>query len=296
MAEVMGQDGTWTFDGDIVRIVPGGGRGVHKLRQVLGEVAVPLAAVAGLSYEPGRKGGWIRLRLREGADPLTTAAGGRLAEAADPWRLAVGADRVGVAEYFVDEVRRAVLLEQVPSQPCDRFLLPGPAVPLTATASDGTAVFDGERIRLEWNWMTGESKASAGPRQLHVGDLAGVEWYPNHGLEDGFLRFRLKSDPGGAQPKHDPNCLVMTWGTQKEVGTTVLLAAAVTARLPHPLGGTGPVEAVEAALAAASSAGAAGEDYDALLRRLRELGDLHRDGVLTDEEFTAAKQMLLGRS
>jgi hypothetical protein len=34
---------------------------------------------------------------------------------------------------------------------------------------------------------------------------------------------------------------------------------------------------------------------DALLRRLRELGDLHKDGVLTEEKFTVAKQALLRR-
>ncbi len=39
----------------------------------------------------------------------------------------------------------------------------------------------------------------------------------------------------------------------------------------------------------------AGDDHDALLRRLRELGELHRDGVLTDEEFTLAKQAVLQR-
>ncbi|MEY7980075.1 SHOCT domain-containing protein, partial [Streptomyces pilosus] len=36
-----------------------------------------------------------------------------------------------------------------------------------------------------------------------------------------------------------------------------------------------------------------GDDHDALLRRLRELGELHRSGVLTDEEFTLAKQAVL---
>ncbi|WP_286988830.1 SHOCT domain-containing protein [Thermomonospora sp. CIF 1] len=34
---------------------------------------------------------------------------------------------------------------------------------------------------------------------------------------------------------------------------------------------------------------------DALLRRLRELGELHRSGVLTDEEFAFAKQAVLRR-
>ena len=32
-----------------------------------------------------------------------------------------------------------------------------------------------------------------------------------------------------------------------------------------------------------------------MLRRLRELGELHRDGVLTDEEFVMAKQAILRR-
>jgi hypothetical protein len=40
---------------------------------------------------------------------------------------------------------------------------------------------------------------------------------------------------------------------------------------------------------------ASGDDHDALLRRLRELGELHRDGVLTDDEFALAKQAVLHR-
>ena len=33
---------------------------------------------------------------------------------------------------------------------------------------------------------------------------------------------------------------------------------------------------------------------DAAVARLQQLGQLHADGVLTDEEFTAAKQQILG--
>ncbi len=40
-------------------------------------------------------------------------------------------DRTGVAEYFVDEVRNALLIEQVPDGPVDRFLLPGPSLPVS---------------------------------------------------------------------------------------------------------------------------------------------------------------------
>src|SRR5215470_10077997 len=112
MAEVITRDGTWTFDGESVRIVPGRDRGVHKLRQAVGEVTVPLTALAGVAYEPGRKDGRLRLRLRDGADPFTQAARGQLPDAADPYQLAVGARNV-LAEYLVDEVRNALLIEQV---------------------------------------------------------------------------------------------------------------------------------------------------------------------------------------
>jgi Domain of unknown function (DUF4429) len=308
MAEVIARDGTWTFDYEIVRIVPGRDRGVHKLRQALGELTVPLAAIAGIAYQTGRKGGRLRMRLREGADPLLQAAGGRLADAADPYQLAVDAGRAGAAEYFVDEVRNALLLEGVPDGPCDRYLLPGPPVPLTASGGEGTATFDGERVRLEWNWMAEESKRSAGAQQFAVKDLVGVEWNPTSGLENGHLRFRLRNATVNLPPAHDPSCLRLFWATQKETGTTVLVAAAVLARLPHPSGATDPQPALDAvpeapdgaslptgAAGAGTGTGTGDEDPDALLRRLRELGELNRDGLLTDEEFAAAKQALLSR-
>lgn len=310
MAELLTHDGTWTFDDKVIRIVPGRDRGVHKLRQTLGEVAVPLHAVAGIAYEPGRKGGRLRLRLRDGADPLLYATGGGLPDAADPYQVAVDPDRTGVAEYFADEVRNALLLDQVPTGPTESYLLPGPKVPLSASGGDGAATFDGDRVAITWNWMAEEGKKSAGARELALADLAGVEWRPNVGLENGHLRFRVKGAQATTQPpKHDPNSIVL-WGLKKELGHTALLAAAVAARLPHPsdsgqagrIGQAGrrpellaepPVPAPEDAVPAQVTDHA--EDPDALLRRLRELGDLKRDGILTDEEFTAAKSALLRR-
>lgn len=309
MAEIIQQSGTWTFDGGTVRVVPGHHKSVHRLRRLLGELTVPLEAVAGISYERGRKSGWLRLRLRHGADPLLQAAGGRLPEAADPYRLEVEPGRSGVADYLVEEVRNALLLEQVPTEePCDHYLLSGPPVPLSVQGTDGTASFDGERVRLEWNWMAESSKSSAGPRTFALHDLESVEWSPAIGLENGYLRFRPKGAHPALKPDHDPNCLVL-WGVRqaKDV-SSVLLAAAVVARLPHPSAAF-PSAASEAgeALPAGESAPPAltkGEpenpvvsdtDHDVLLRRLRELGELRRDGILTDEEFTAAKQAVLRR-
>ncbi|WP_058044352.1 DUF4429 domain-containing protein [Streptomyces roseifaciens] len=305
MAEILQKDGTWTFDGDTIRIVPGRERGVHVLRQTLGELAVPLQAVAGISYEPGRRHGRLRLRLRDGADPLLQAARGRLPDTADPYRLTVESDRAGVAEYFVDEVRNALLLEQVPDGPSGRYLLPGPTLPLSVGAGDGTVTFDGEWVRLAWNWMTEEGKKSAGPQALALAEVRSVEWLPSAGLENGYLRFVVLREPTKAPPKHDPHAIEL-YGFKKDL-LMAMVAAAVLARIPHPAGaGAGaptvlpPLAKAPAALAGpapapAEPAPAAASDHDALLRRLRELGELHQAGILTEEEFTAAKQAVLKR-
>ncbi|MGW0755803.1 DUF4429 domain-containing protein [Streptomyces sp. NPDC002814] len=293
MAEIIQKDGTWAFDGDALRLTPGRDKNVSLLRKTLGELVVPLGALAGISFEQGRKSGRLRLRLRDGADPLLHATGGRLAEPHDPYQLIVDADRYGVAEYFTDEVRNALLLDEVPSDPVSEYLLPGPAVPLSVSAGDGTATFDGERIRLEWNWKTEDAKAAAGTRTLTLSDLTAVEWHPAAGLENGYLRFTVKNAPTKAPPKYDPNSVEL-WGFKKDP-LMALVAAAVQARLPHPAQAAA-VDVHDARPEVPSPPVASAEDdHDALLRRLRELGELHRSGVLTDEEFTVAKQAILKR-
>ena len=307
MAEIIQRDGTWVFDGDTVRIVPGHDKGVGLLRRTLGEVAVPLEALAGIAFESGRRSGRLRLRLRDGADPLLQVTGGKLDDASDPYRLTVESDRSGVAEYIVDEVRNALLLDEVASGPVDRYLLPGPALPLTVGAGDATVTFDGERIRLEWNWKTEESKSSGGPRTLDIADLDGVEWLPSAGLENGYLRFRVAGAvPSATPPKYDPYAAEL-WGFKKDQ-LMALVGAAVVARLPHPHAPRTPqaprrphalatpaTQSAHGEKPASAQAPASGDDHDALLRRLRELGELHQAGILTADEFTAAKQAVLKR-
>ncbi|MFD5429353.1 DUF4429 domain-containing protein [Streptomyces sp. NPDC127084] len=285
MAEIIDKSGTWTFDGEGVRIVPGHDKGVSLLRRTLGEIHVPLGALAGVSYAPGKKSGLLKLRIREGADPLLEISRGRLDDASDPYQLSVSPERAGVAEYFVDEVRNALLLDGIGDGPVDSYLLPGPSVPLSVGAGDGTVTFDGERVRLEWNWKTDDTKAAGGPRVLDLADIVAVEWLPATGLENGYLRFRATLAASPPAPKYDP-LAVELWGFRKDPLMAVV-GAAVLARLrqlpvprdapPHP------------------SPATTGDDHDVLLRRLRELGELHHSGILNDEEFAAAKQAVLKR-
>ncbi|GHH13465.1 DUF4429 domain-containing protein [Streptomyces lanatus] len=292
MAEIIQRDGTWAFDGTTVRITPGLHRSVPLFRQTYGEIAVPLEAVASVVFEPERRRGRLRMRLREGADPLLQATGGRLPEAADPYRLTVDVDRAGVAEYVAEEIRHALLLDQIPKEPTKTYLLPGPPVPVSVRSSDGVVSFDGTQVRIDWSDTSDRVKRATGPRIIHVGDLAQVEWLPNSGQEDGFLRFVTRETVfSKLPPEKDPYALDL-WGSVRRDLLTALVATAVTARLPHPstrteidrTHGPGPTTAALPPPA---------DHHDVLLRRLRELGELHRDGVLTDEEFARTKAVVL---
>ncbi|WP_416983628.1 DUF4429 domain-containing protein [Streptomyces sp. T028] len=297
MAEIIQRDGSWAFDGTTVRITPGLHRSVPLFRQTYGEIVVPLEAVAGIVYEPERRRGRLRMCLREGADPLLQATGGRLPEAADPYRLLVDVDRSGLAEYVVEEIRNALLLDQVPKEPTRSYLLPGPPVPVSVRSSDGTVSFDGARVRIDWADTSDRVKRATGPRIIAVGDLVQVEWLPNSGHEDGFLRFVTRETPFSNRPasklpaEKDPFALDL-WGSVQRDLLTALVATAVTARMPHPsaqadASGAGRPQRRAAAVPAQA------DHHDALLRRLRELGELHRDGVLTDEEFARTKAVIL---
>ncbi|MBQ0846996.1 DUF4429 domain-containing protein [Streptomyces sp. NPDC057621] len=321
MAEIIQRDGTWAFDGSTVRITPGLHRSVPLFRQTYGEIAVPLEAVAGVVYEPERKRGRLRLRLREGADPLLQATGGRLPDAADPYRLSVDIDRSGVAEYVAEEIRHALLIEQIPKEPAGAYLLPGPPVPVSVRSSDGTVSFDGARVRIDWSDTSDRVKRATGPRIIGLPDLVQVEWLPNSGYEDGFLRFVTDDSVfSKLPPEKDPFALDL-WGSARRDLLTALVATAVMARLPHPSArtagrhGRGELVRGDPSLLLAAAPGDSVPPqvprtpraqqgpqarpstpegiHDVLLRRLRELGELHRDGVLTDEEFATTKAAVL---
>ncbi|MGW0942028.1 DUF4429 domain-containing protein [Streptomyces sp. NPDC002623] len=300
MAEIIQRDGTWAFDGTTVRITPGLHRSVPLLRQTYGEIAVPLKAVAGIVYEPERRRGRLRMRLREGADPLLQATGGRLPDAADPYRLTVDIDRSGVAEYLAEEIRHALLLDQIPGEPTKAYLLPGPPVPVSVRSSDGIVSFDGIQVRIDWADTSDRVKRATGPRVIDVRDVVQVEWLPNSGHEDGFLRFVTRETVFSKLPaEKDPYALDL-WGNVSRDLLTALMATAVTARIPHPSTRTRaedePADGHEDAARRrrlTASVPAPADHHDVLLRRLRELGGLHRDGVLTDEEFARTKAVVL---
>jgi hypothetical protein len=164
---------------------------------------------------------------------------------------------------------------------------------VSVRSSDGTVSFDGTRVRIDWADTSDRVKRATGPRIIDLGDLVRVEWLPNSGYGDGFLRFVTgEAVLCELPPEKDPYTLDL-WGSTRRDLLTALIATAVTARLPHPSTRTGAYEERPRPAPVVRVVPTRSDHHDVLLRRLRELGELHRDGVLTDEEFTLTKAAVL---
>ncbi|MEU9730243.1 DUF4429 domain-containing protein [Streptomyces sp. NPDC048002] len=283
MGDVLaGFHAAWEFESDSVLIRYERGIRTPKLLQALGERRVPLDAISAVTLDPGKRGTVVlRVEPRPGADPLMEAAGGQLKEGCDPYRLVLPAERETLAEYYADELK-ARLKE---SGPADRFLVAAPEAPRAFKAYDGKASFDGRTVSFRWFW-TGASSAKwkAGDQSFAIGDLCGVEWRSPEVFE-GHLRLLRRGETGPAQVDHDPAAVVFGLG-YGPVHESLPFAASVLAAVRSAAPAVPVVPAVPAAAAPRS-------DPADIAERIRHLGELHRAGLLTDEEFSAKKAELL---
>ncbi|MEU9519809.1 DUF4429 domain-containing protein [Streptomyces sp. NPDC048224] len=287
MGDVLaGFHATWEFESDSVLIRYERGIRTPKLFQALGERRVPLAAIESVTLTPGRRGSVVlRLEPRAGADPLMEAAAGQLKEGCDPYRLVLPAERETLAEYYADELRALL----TGSGRTERFLVAPPEAPLHFKAYDGKASFDGEAVSFRWFW-TGASSAKwkAGDQRFPVAGLGGVEWRSPE-VFDGYLRLLPRDADASAAPAvpqadQDPAAVVFGLGygpVHESLPFAAAVAAAVRERsavAPVPV----PVPAPR-------------RDPADIAERIRHLGELHQQGLVTDEEFSSKKAELLAQ-
>ncbi|MFE2046903.1 DUF4429 domain-containing protein [Streptomyces sp. NPDC059459] len=281
MGDVLaGFHAAWEFESDSVLIRYERGIRTPKLFQALGERRVPVEAIAGVTLTPGRRGTVVlRMELRPGADPLTEAAAGQLKESGDPYRLVLPAERETLAEYYADELR--VLLTG--SGETERYLVAAPEAPLHFKAYDGKASFDGKTVSFRWSW-TGASSAKwkAGDQNFPVTELGGVEWRSPEAFE-GYLRL-LPREPAPVAPQADQDPASVVFGLgYGPVHESLPFAAAVLAAV-RERGGGAPVPV---------PVPAPRRDPADIAERIRHLGELHQQGLVTDEEFSSKKAELL---
>ena len=278
MGDVLaGFHAVWEFESDSVLIRFERGIRTPKLFQALGQRRIPLEAIAEVALTPGRRGTVVlRATPRPGADPLMEAADGPLKETCDPYRLVLPAGREPLAEAYADELRARI---DADGTPAERFLVAPPEAPLQFKAYDGKASFDGRAVSFRWSW-TGASSAKwkAGDQSVPFAGLSGVEWRSPE-VFDGYLRLLTRDGSQPAQPDQDPAAVVFGRG-YGPVHESLPFAAAVLA-------------AARAAGPASAVVPAARRDPADIAERIRHLGELHRAGLVTDEEFSVKKAELL---
>lgn len=296
MGDVLaGIHATWEFDSDSVLIRFGRGIRTPKLFQALRERRVPHAALASVTLSPGKRGTVVlRAVPRPGADPLMEAADGQLRDSGDPYRLVLPAERETLAEYYADELR-AALTAAGPAdagEPAERFLVAAPPAPLHFKAYDGKASFDGSKVTFRWFW-TGASSAKwkQGDQSFAVPELSGVEWRSPE-VFDGHLRMVRRGEDRRefTRADHDPTAVVFGLGygpVHESLPFAAAVLAAVRTSGPGPAGSGGPGPVPVPAIAS-------GRRHPAdIAERIRHLGELHRAGLVTDDEFSAKKAELL---
>ncbi|TDO49689.1 putative oligomerization/nucleic acid binding protein [Kribbella sp. VKM Ac-2571] len=159
--------------------------------------------------------------------------------------------------------------------------------------------------------MTGLMAGSLGGERsatFHFVDITGIEY--NSGLLNGVLEVLTPSYAGGrtkdfwGQGENDPwkqsNCLPLTKAEFNLVNSDInelrsRIAASkrptVATQMPAPTS-TPPVNGATAGGTASTVAASAG----GIVAQLKELALLHEAGVLTDEEFTAAKHRIISEA
>jgi hypothetical protein len=321
MGDVLaGIHATWEFDTDSVLIRFERGIRTPRLFQSLRERRVPHAALSSVTLTPGKRGTVVlRAVPRPGADPLVEAAAGQLKDGCDPYRLVLPAERETLAEYYADELRAR--LGPDAAEPADRFLVAAPEAPMQFKAYDGRAGFDGHRVSFRWFW-TGASTAKwkAGDQTFPVSELSGVEWRSPEAFE-GYLRLvprgletavqglgagesegparsggsSMVAEPGTA---HGPQQMAARTARADQDPAAVIFGLGygpVHESLPFAAAVLESVRRNHSAVAtpAAVLAGAGRRDPADIAERIRHLGELHRAGLVTDDEFSAKKAQLL---
>ncbi|WP_017537786.1 MULTISPECIES: DUF4429 domain-containing protein [Nocardiopsis] len=308
MEKVTGKQGSWSFDDEKVVIEYATGWLAPALHKALVRSEVPMEAIADVEFRPrkggGKKKGWeLRLRLHERTDPYSFV--GASLSRDEPFLLTGDAKQELVAEYHADQIRFAAGRAGTPApDTATRLVAP---LPLHIQVHEGTAAFDGSSLSLQWAGNASGPKRAQQRMEYPLERIEKVEWVPSDGWEYGLLRVVERS--GGkrkaVKPAKDLACLLFDEGAEQ--GRALLMAATVTAYLWSG-GRPGDAAALQAAPSPESPAlpeadpdGAeeGGEDPDpqskVVYARIRELGRLHAEGLLTDEEFSAKKAELLDR-
>lgn len=147
---------------------------------------------------------------------------------------------------------------------------------ITAKGQTGTLIFDGKLVTIQRKGFLAATTQGRGEKRIPVQSISAVQFKPAGRVTQGFISFTIS---GGSETKSkfgkqnkdaflDENSLTFLYKSNDSMTTFR--------------------DAVETAMHAPAATPGAGVD------QLAQLAQLHAQGILSDEEFTAAKAKALG--
>jgi hypothetical protein len=170
-----------------------------------------------------------------------------------------------------------------PIQPVE----PTKDTPFTVKGVNGQVTFDAHFVTITRQGFAARVTIGKGDKRLPVSSIAAVQWKPAGPMMNGFIQFTV----GGSNERrsafghqtmsavHDENSVVFTKTLMPKFQTLRALIedAIVVAHRPFTMPAT-----------VAPSA-----ELPTQLQQLRELGELHANGIVSDDEFAKLKAQLL---
>lgn len=150
-----------------------------------------------------------------------------------------------------------------------------------AVGMNGELAFDGQFVIISRSGGYARMTVGGGEKRIPIGQVTAVQWKDARAFVRGFIEFTIAGgnenrSRAGRQAKDQ---------MKNENGVVFTVDQAPPFRVLRA--------AIEAAMVAGANPSAAPVGGD-LGTQLQQLADLHAQGVLTDDEFQAAKSRLLG--
>ncbi|MGW2048609.1 DUF4429 domain-containing protein [Streptomyces sp. NPDC001858] len=152
---------------------------------------------------------------------------------------------------------------------------------IEAKGHNGQIVFDGQHVTITRKGILARTSVGKGEKRWHISQISATQWKPAGAFINGFIQISAaggneRRSTFGSQTRsavQDENSVIFT--RKQQAGFEQLRAAIDQA-----------IAAQHAAPQIAQLAGVADQ--------LAKLADLHKQGVITVEEFEAGKNRILG--
>jgi hypothetical protein len=136
------------------------------------------------------------------------------------------------------------------------------------------------------------AKGQEKSREFPFEEIESLQWFPQVDFDEGFLRVVLRGVSLPVATELDNDFFTLASHGLKGSEESLLMAATVNTHIALAKEGAEPEDAgAPAELEAARPS----DDSEAIFAKIRELGSLHAEGLLTDSEFSTKKAELLER-